>query len=288
MRPQCPAFGADRFCAFHFARRCSGPFGYRSCLLPMCYLELAAVLTHTHVRQFTSSCRNTQFANAVAQFSRPIDPGRKLASMRVEAKLDDRARFAKSMLHQKSREARWTRAAVTTESHGQTLGKTSHVLPNAIARPNLLAQNTRLNDGRRLARNLRTFLIAFIGFSFSAWAIMAQGLNSSPDGFRNSTELHGSNEFNRSNDSHHINRYRSTGKPCIALESFATIQPINKNIYEHWITASNSCGQNIRIQVCYHKSDDCIVMNVPPYDNKNAVLGIQPSMKEFQYDVKEK
>ena len=204
----------------------------------------------------------------------------------------------KSMLHRQHREAKWTCAAQTRrKGHERTLGKISHVFADAIVKPIILAQNTRLNDGRRPARNLRVFPIAFIGVSFVAWGTMAQGLDSSPNGFRNSTELHGSNEFtrsndpnelSRSNDSHHVNRYSSTSKPCIALESFVTIQPINKNIYEHWITASNSCGQNIRIQVCYHKTDDCIVMNVPPYDNKNAVLGIQPSVKEFEYDAKEK
>jgi hypothetical protein len=63
---------------------------------------------------------------------------------------------------------------------------------------------------------------------------------------------------------------------------------INKNIYEHWIRASNSCGQNIKLQVCYHKTGDCIVMNVPPWQEKNSVLGISPGQKEFQYDAKER
>ena len=147
----------------------------------------------------------------------------------------------------------------------------------------MLVQNTRLNDGRRLARNLPSFLIAFMGVSFFAWGILAQGLE-----LNESKRSNDPNELSRSNDSRHINRYSLTGRPCIALGTFVTIQPINKNIYGHWITASNSCGQSIRIQVCYHKTDDCIVMNVPPYDNANAVLGIQPSMKEFQYDAKEK
>jgi len=96
-----------------------------------------------------------------------------------------------------------------------------------------------------------------------------------------STDLHAPNEQNHQ----HVSL---TGKPCIALQSSAIVQRINKNIYEHWIKASNGCGQNIKVQVCYHKTSDCIVMTVPPYEIKNAVLGIQPSMKEFQYDAKEK
>ena len=141
-------------------------------------------------------------------------------------------------------------------------------------------------------------LIAFLCVSVFAERLMAQGMDSStPDMFRSSSELHGLNESNRSrdpndlsrsNDPNQIRRYSSTGKPCIALESFATTQLINKNTYEHWIKASNSCGQNIKVQVCYHESDDCILMNVPPWESKNAVLGIYPNMKEFQYDAKEK
>ena len=154
----------------------------------------------------------------------------------------------------------------------------------------ILAQNAR--------RQLRIFLMTFIGVGFFAEQIMAQGIDSSAaDVFHNSKGLYSQSEFDRPNvpnehsrpdDPNQIRRYSATGKPCIALQSFVTAQLINKSIYEHWIKASNSCGQNIRIQVCYHKTDDCIVMNVPPYENKNAVLGIRPSTKEFRYDAKEK
>jgi hypothetical protein len=91
-------------------------------------------------------------------------------------------------------------------------------------------------------------------------------------------------------DQNELNRQHLTsmGKPCIATEPYATPQLINKKIYEHWIKASNSCGQNIKIQVCYRKTTDCIVMTLPPWETKNAVLGIQPNLKEFQYDAKEK
>jgi len=80
----------------------------------------------------------------------------------------------------------------------------------------------------------------------------------------------------------------SNGKPCIALGSHSKSEIVNKNLFEHWITATNSCGQHIKLQVCYRKTNDCIVMTVPPYESKNSVLGIQPNMKEFQYDAKEK
>jgi hypothetical protein len=77
------------------------------------------------------------------------------------------------------------------------------------------------------------------------------------------------------------------GKPCLALQSYTKPELINKHIFEHWIKATNSCGQHIALQVCYHQSADCIVMNVPPWDSKSSVLGIYP-MKDFQYDTKEK
>jgi hypothetical protein len=78
-----------------------------------------------------------------------------------------------------------------------------------------------------------------------------------------------------------------TGKPCIAVQGYATARPTNKDIFEHWIRASNSCGQHIKVQVCYHKTVDCIVMNVPPWERKGAVLGIYPNVRDFKFDVKE-
>src|ERR1700722_16221092 len=77
------------------------------------------------------------------------------------------------------------------------------------------------------------------------------------------------------------------GKPCIALDSSVRPQIINKDIYEHWIEAANSCGETIKLQVFYHKSDDCIEMSVPPWQSKHSVLGIYPHLKEFQYDAEE-
>ena len=81
---------------------------------------------------------------------------------------------------------------------------------------------------------------------------------------------------------------RLNGKPCIDLKSRINSEIVNKNLFEHWISATNSCGQHIKLQVCYHQTNDCIVMTVPPYESKNSVLGIQPNMRQFQYDAKEK
>ena len=44
-----------------------------------------------------------------------------------------------------------------------------------------------------------------------------------------------------------------TGKPCLVLHGYAKAQTINPNIFEHRIAATNSCGQNIKVKVCYHR-----------------------------------
>jgi hypothetical protein len=78
-----------------------------------------------------------------------------------------------------------------------------------------------------------------------------------------------------------------TGKPCLAFEASAKAQIINKDIYEHWISAKNSCGQHIKVQVCYHQTRDCITMDIPPWGQQDSVLGIYPALKEFQFDARE-
>jgi putative aminopeptidase FrvX len=80
---------------------------------------------------------------------------------------------------------------------------------------------------------------------------------------------------------------RLNGKPCIDLGSYAKSEIVDKNLFEHWITATNNCGQHIELQVCYYQSSDCIVMKVPPWESKSAVLGIYPQ-KEFRFNAKEK
>ena len=78
-----------------------------------------------------------------------------------------------------------------------------------------------------------------------------------------------------------------TGRPCLAISGYAMAQKINPHIFEHRITARNSCGQNIKVKVCYHKTEDCIMIDVPPWDRKDSVLGIYPALGDFKFDAKE-
>lgn len=77
------------------------------------------------------------------------------------------------------------------------------------------------------------------------------------------------------------------GRPCLAIQGYAKPELVNKNIYQHWIKTDNSCGQPIKVQVCYYKSESCIVMTVPPYQKKDAILAIFPALKRFQFQAKE-
>jgi hypothetical protein len=78
------------------------------------------------------------------------------------------------------------------------------------------------------------------------------------------------------------------GRPCLEIQGYARPELVNKNIYQHLIKTDNSCGQTIQVQVCYYKSDRCILISVPAYEKKEAVLGIFPALKRFQFEAKEK
>ena len=77
------------------------------------------------------------------------------------------------------------------------------------------------------------------------------------------------------------------GKPCLTIEGYAKPELANKNVYQHLIKAANTCGQNIKVRVCYYKTEDCITMDVPAFGRKDSVLGIYPALKDFRYDAKE-
>lgn len=78
-----------------------------------------------------------------------------------------------------------------------------------------------------------------------------------------------------------------TGKPCVAVNGFARPEPINPQIFEHVITANNSCSQVIKLTVCYYGSDRCTPLTVASYARKETVLGILPAMKEFRFEYRE-
>ena len=79
----------------------------------------------------------------------------------------------------------------------------------------------------------------------------------------------------------------SLGKPCLAIQGYAKPELVNKNLYQHWIKTANSCGQTIKVQVCYYQTEHCVLMSVPPYEKKDSMLGIFPALKRFQFEAKE-
>jgi hypothetical protein len=83
---------------------------------------------------------------------------------------------------------------------------------------------------------------------------------------------------------HHMS---AMGKLCLTIRGYAKPEVVNKNIYQHLITAANECNQTIRVQVCYYGTQNCIDMSVPPYDHKDSILGIFPALKRFQFEAKE-
>ena len=127
---------------------------------------------------------------------------------------------------------------------------------------------------------LRELAFTFMLLSCFGGPASAQTLNQT---WRGDSARH--DEFGRHNNERHVG---PNGKPCLTLESYTKPELNNKDIFEHWIKATNGCGQHIEVRVCYHKTDDCIVMNVPPWDSKSSVLGIYPMLKDFQFDAKEK
>jgi hypothetical protein len=86
-----------------------------------------------------------------------------------------------------------------------------------------------------------------------------------------------------------IFRHRApTGVPCLTVGGLARPHIVNPNVYDHVITVKNSCPQRITMQVCYYKSQDCVPMEIPGGERKEAVLGSLPSVRDFRFEFREK
>ena len=78
-----------------------------------------------------------------------------------------------------------------------------------------------------------------------------------------------------------------TGKPCVKVTKSVKAETIHPNIFQHWISATNSCGQAIKMKVCYYRTRDCIDVNVPAWGKQEAILGIFPALRSFRYSYTE-
>jgi hypothetical protein len=86
-----------------------------------------------------------------------------------------------------------------------------------------------------------------------------------------------------------ILRHRDfTGKPCLTVSGSARGHTINPNLYDHIIVALNSCPQRIAMQACYYDTQDCIRMEIPGGERKEAILGTLPSIKSFRFEFRER
>ena len=79
-----------------------------------------------------------------------------------------------------------------------------------------------------------------------------------------------------------------TGKPCVAVGGEAHAQSVNPHIFEHTITANNSCSQVITLFVCYYGSERCVPITVASYARQTAVLGIEPAATVFRFEYWER
>lgn len=78
----------------------------------------------------------------------------------------------------------------------------------------------------------------------------------------------------------------ASGRAC--LEATGVAQPLTSNpkIFTHIVTLENRCADFIKVRVCYHGSDTCSGVEVPPRSRKEQMIGVL-AMQQFRYDVKE-
>jgi hypothetical protein len=96
------------------------------------------------------------------------------------------------------------------------------------------------------------------------------------------------------------------GKRCISVAAFARPKTDFRKIfgaelsahssgagdsksqnYEHIVSAQNRCSQSIKLKVCYLGSRSCLLVDVPPYGQQQASLGIATGTSAFRYQYTE-
>ena len=79
----------------------------------------------------------------------------------------------------------------------------------------------------------------------------------------------------------------SLGRTCLDISGSSRARVINPNLYDHVVVVGNRCLQLIRVKICYHKADSCLLAVVPGNQRKETILGSLPNVKYFRYDYQE-
>jgi hypothetical protein len=86
-----------------------------------------------------------------------------------------------------------------------------------------------------------------------------------------------------------ILRHRDfAGKPCLGIGGFARAHTGDSKLFDHVIEIKNNCSQSIRTQVCYLHTQECVTLEVAGHMTKQGTLGTLPSIKDFQYEFRER
>ncbi len=78
------------------------------------------------------------------------------------------------------------------------------------------------------------------------------------------------------------------GKPCLAIGGLARAHLGNPNLFDHVIQIQNGCPKSITTQVCYRHSYECISVVTDGHASREAILGTQPAMRDFEYEFRER
>jgi len=95
-------------------------------------------------------------------------------------------------------------------------------------------------------------------------------------------------KFGASQNTDILRNRDAAGKPCLAVEGSARPYLSNPNLFDHLITATNSCIKPIKMRVCYYRTQHCVAMELPGRSRKEAVLGIMPTIKDFKFEFRER
>jgi hypothetical protein len=131
----------------------------------------------------------------------------------------------------------------------------------------------------------RAWLVSLIWLTFLGGPTPAQDLLEPPTSLSTIPDEADISAAPKDSAGHHL---RANGKPCITIDEIQPRSPSTTAFFEHWVRATNRCGQYIKLRVCRHGTEECIAMNVPPWDSKNGLVGISATTAGFRYDARER